>query len=438
LIVAKPKPAPVLAADAGRGRMPTVEIFGEIGVLQARRGPAPAEVEVLGVKGVFGSVRGRAPNWAAAVAQGREAESNSEGVRAFLASHPDAELLPGGVVVRCTKTCYEMPAQLEDMEAHWKGRRYRRGYTTERKRREPAAKAEAIDAPVATNKKEEPTVDPLHAFVASHADAEFLPTGEPWATQPLPYLPSCPWWSYLTVNHHPAVDYHVPPHKRPRPQSQRSPPADSRASPRITTASSPPRAWQAASAARRRATSWRRGCTRSRSTGAGSATAWPRCHRRRHAPHQRAARAATRRARRHARAPHAPPRTTMHSHTRASSLHPVGKPTQTALPRALLTTCSLTHAGCCGKGDPGGCKGGGHGGGTQGGGGARVCQCQDQGRARLHSAPLPRTDGGGRAAGYDAVPRAAPDYGHWGGRRTAREAVRGGRGPRQGGGGRGG
>jgi hypothetical protein len=195
LIVAKPKPAPVLAADAGRGRVPTVEIFGEIGVLQARRGPAPAEVEVLGVKGVFGSVRGLAPNWAAAVAQGREAESNSEGVRAFLASHPDAELLPGGVVVRCTKTCYEMPARLEDMEAHWKGRRYRRGYTTERKRREPAAKAEAIDAPMATNKKEEPTVDPLHAFVASHADAEFLPTGEPWATQPLPYLPSCLWWS---------------------------------------------------------------------------------------------------------------------------------------------------------------------------------------------------------------------------------------------------
>jgi len=194
----------------------SVEALGTRGIFQSKPGSAPAEVEVLGVKGVFGSVRGKAPSKAAAVAQGREAESNSEGVRAFLASHPDAELLPGGVVVRCTKTCYEMPAQLEDMEAHWKGRRYRRGYTTERKRREPAAKAEAIDAPVATNKKEEPTVDPLHAFVASHADAEFLPTGEPWATQPLPYLPSCLWWSYLTVNHHPAVDHRTNGHGHSR------------------------------------------------------------------------------------------------------------------------------------------------------------------------------------------------------------------------------
>ena len=42
---------------------------------------------------------------------------------------------------------------------------------------------EAADA----NSVEEATVDPLHTFVASHADAEFLPTGEPWATQPLPY-----------------------------------------------------------------------------------------------------------------------------------------------------------------------------------------------------------------------------------------------------------
>ena len=178
LIVAKPAPAA------------EVEIFGEVGVLQAKRGPAPAEVEIFGVKGVFGSARGPQPSKAAAVAQGREAESNSESVRAFLASHPDAELLPGGVVVRCTKTCYEMPAQLEDMLAHWNGRRYRRGYTTERKRREPEAKV-AVNAPAAS-KKEEPTVDPLHAFVASHADAEFLPTGEPWPTQPLPYLPCCP------------------------------------------------------------------------------------------------------------------------------------------------------------------------------------------------------------------------------------------------------
>ena len=196
LIVTKPKPAPAPAAEVGRGRVPTVEIFGEVGVLQAKRGPAPAEVEVLGVKGVFGSVRGLAPCKAAAVAQGREAESNSEGVRAFLASHPDAELLPGGVKVRCTKTCHEMPAQLEEMEAHWNGRRYRRGYTTERKRREPAAKAKAVEASAAEKEEEEAadadsveeaTVDPLHAFVALHADAEFLPTGEPWATQPPPY-----------------------------------------------------------------------------------------------------------------------------------------------------------------------------------------------------------------------------------------------------------
>ena len=128
----------------------SVEALGTRGIFQAKPGSASAEVEVLGVKGVFGSVRGSAPSKAAAVAQGREAEVNSEGVRAFLASHTDAELLPGGVV-RCTKTRYEMPARLEDMEAHWKGRRYRRGYTTERKRREPAAKAEEqVAAPLAS------------------------------------------------------------------------------------------------------------------------------------------------------------------------------------------------------------------------------------------------------------------------------------------------
>ena len=173
----------------------SVEAVGTRGIFQAKPGPAPAEVEVFGLKGVFGSVRGPAPSKAAAVAQGREAEYNSEGVRAFLASHPDAELLPGGVV-RCTKTRYEMPARLEDMEAHWKGRRYRRGYTTERKRREPAAKAKAVEASAAEKEEEEAadadsveeaTVDPLHAFVALHADAEFLPRGEPWATQPPPY-----------------------------------------------------------------------------------------------------------------------------------------------------------------------------------------------------------------------------------------------------------
>ena len=119
----------------------SVEALGTRGIFQTKRGPAPAEVEVFGVKGVFGSVRGPAPSKAAAVAQGREAECNSEEVRAFLVAHIDAELLPGGVV-RCTKTRYEMPARIEDLEAHWKGRRYRRGYTTARKRREPGSKGE--------------------------------------------------------------------------------------------------------------------------------------------------------------------------------------------------------------------------------------------------------------------------------------------------------
>ena len=36
---------------------------------------------------------------------------------------------------------------------------------------------EAADA----NSMEEATVDPLHTFVTSHADAEFLPMGEPCA-----------------------------------------------------------------------------------------------------------------------------------------------------------------------------------------------------------------------------------------------------------------
>ena len=128
----------------------SVEALGTRGIFQTKRGPAPAEVEVFGVKGVFGSVRGPAPGKAAAVAQGREAECNSEEVRAFLVAHIDAELLPGGVV-RCTKTRYEMPARIEDLEAHWKGRRYRRGYTTARKRREPGSKAEEhVAAPIAS------------------------------------------------------------------------------------------------------------------------------------------------------------------------------------------------------------------------------------------------------------------------------------------------
>eukprot|EP00966_Prymnesium_polylepis_P144894 3345892-Prymnesium_polylepis.1 len=83
---------------AQRGPTPAeVEIFGEVGILQAQRGPAPAEVEVLRIKGVFGAVRGPAPSYAAAVAQGREATCISEEVHAFVALHPDAELLPGGV-----------------------------------------------------------------------------------------------------------------------------------------------------------------------------------------------------------------------------------------------------------------------------------------------------------------------------------------------------
>lgn len=128
----------------------SVEALGTRGIFQTKRGPAPAEVEVFGVKGVFGSVLGPAPSKAAAVAQGREAECNSEEVRVFLAAHADAELLPGGVV-RCTKTRYEMPARLEDLEAHWKGRRYRRGYTTARKRGEPGSKGdEQVAAPIAS------------------------------------------------------------------------------------------------------------------------------------------------------------------------------------------------------------------------------------------------------------------------------------------------
>ena len=128
----------------------SVEALGTRGIFQTKRGPAPAEVEVFGVKGVFGSVLGPAPSKAAAVAQGREAECNSEEVRVFLAAHADAELLPGGVV-RCTKTRYEMSARLEDLEAHWKGRRYRRGYTTARKRGEPGSKGdEQVAAPIAS------------------------------------------------------------------------------------------------------------------------------------------------------------------------------------------------------------------------------------------------------------------------------------------------
>ena len=53
---------------------------------------------------------------------------------------------------------------------------------------------EAADA----NSMEEATVDPLHTFVASHADAEFLPMGEPWAIQPPPY----PFPAAVEPSHH--------------------------------------------------------------------------------------------------------------------------------------------------------------------------------------------------------------------------------------------
>ena len=113
---------------------------------------------------------------------------------------------------------------------------------------------------------------------------------------------------------------------------------------RLTTASSPPSAWQAASAAPRRATLCRRGCTRSRSTGVGSATAWPRCHRRRHVPHQRAARATTHRTRRHAQARtrrHTQSYTTMHSHTHASNCpHGTCIPLAKAHPDCTPAPCS--------------------------------------------------------------------------------------------------
>ena len=147
---AKPPVETTPSRPAEQATPMSVEALGTRGIFQTKRGPAPAEVEVFGVKGVFGSVRGPAPSKAAAVAQGREAECNNEEVRAFLVAHIDAELLPGGVV-RCTKTRHEMPARIEDLDAHWKGRRYRRGYTSARKRREPGSKAEEhVAAPSAS------------------------------------------------------------------------------------------------------------------------------------------------------------------------------------------------------------------------------------------------------------------------------------------------
>ena len=87
------------------GSMPPVVVtpWGDVGVLQRDRGPTPAHV-------------------LEAEERAAEAERPAAAVSEFIASHADAQLLPGGKKVRCNTTGHELPANLFWLKSHWEVR----------------------------------------------------------------------------------------------------------------------------------------------------------------------------------------------------------------------------------------------------------------------------------------------------------------------------
>ena len=117
----------------------SVEVFGERGVLQAKRGPAPPTVEAFGEHGVLQAEPGP--------------PSAAELVRRFIETHDDARVLPNGKVL-CTTTGHEMPAKINDVLGHWGGRRYRQACGGARRvRRSPGGGSPAIAAAGTTTRE---------------------------------------------------------------------------------------------------------------------------------------------------------------------------------------------------------------------------------------------------------------------------------------------
>ena len=104
----KPSATPMSKKEAASPM--SVEVFGERGVFQSKRGPTPPTVEAFGEHGVLQAEPGP--------------PSAAELVRRFIETHDDARVLPNGKVL-CTTTGHEMPAKINDVLGHWGGRRYR-------------------------------------------------------------------------------------------------------------------------------------------------------------------------------------------------------------------------------------------------------------------------------------------------------------------------
>ena len=98
----------------------SVEAFGERGVLQAVRGPAPPEIEALGERGVLQAVRGPTPPEVEAFGERGVLQSEPGPTPAavllheFIEAHDDAVLQDSGKVL-CTTTGHELPARLGDV-----------------------------------------------------------------------------------------------------------------------------------------------------------------------------------------------------------------------------------------------------------------------------------------------------------------------------------
>lgn len=111
----EPNNATLPSADAKAA----VRIFGRMGVLEASRGPTPADTEAFGIAGVLEDERGATPT--KHKADGRD---QTELVASFVASHADATVVPGRI--RCEVTGHEIVPVYDLLVAHWGGKRYRR------------------------------------------------------------------------------------------------------------------------------------------------------------------------------------------------------------------------------------------------------------------------------------------------------------------------
>ena len=131
-----------------RGKTPELTTaFGEQGILEDTVGHMPPVVEAMGEVGVLQATRGPTPAWALQQEaeernQSAKSERDALAIAAFIESHSDAQLLPGGKV-RCETTGHEMPLDMYWLTSHWEGKKYAKVVARGAKQAEAAKKAHA-------------------------------------------------------------------------------------------------------------------------------------------------------------------------------------------------------------------------------------------------------------------------------------------------------